>query len=441
MIKNNAFWREVIDYLPNLILVFRVDEQEEAHLIFCNNNITEYLGYAPKEYVLASETGSEVKDELKDLIDEVARRSHDVDDISARPCTLTTKFGEQRHFGVDFRLFKTKAAQTSLIAVELKELHDVAEEQVAPQVSDAGENHKPKTGAKSTGSFFVAESDVMKTVLHNVERLLDQPDQNIMLRGEPGTGKRTLARMIIETLEERGAQAIILNKDDLEDPEHAREKLHAVANQEYDIAVGLWGIDTIDVEIQSELSSVLNKRKDQELTTRVISTSTKSLEELVEAGKFDAELFYALSFSPVLLPPLRHRKADLGKIVDTYLERSSRFLNMKVPDLAEEDYQKIMEEKWEGNLPDLFDVLRNSLLKSDEDEFNLRLEPEQQFQLFPEETISEDEIIAFDDMNRRYLSRILKLTDGKIYGDDGAAALLDLKPTTLQSKLKRLGLK
>lgn len=441
MIKNNAFWREVIDYLPNLILVFRVDEQEEAHLIFCNNNITEYLGYAPKEYVLASETGSEVKNELKELIDEVARRSHDFDDISARPCTLTTKFGEQRHFGVDFRLFKTKAAQTSLIAVELKELHDVAEEQAEHNASEPVENHQSKKNTQPTASFFVADSDVMKTVLQNVERLLEQPDQNIMLRGEPGTGKRTLAGMIIETLEERGIQSINLSKDDLNNPENAREKLHAIANQEYDITVGLWSIDTIDAEIQTELSSVLNRRKELKLTTRVIGTSAQSLEELVEAGNFDAELFYTLSFSPVLLPPLRHRKADLRKIVDIYLGRSSNLLNMKVPELAEEDYQKIMEEKWEGNLPELFDVLRNSLLKSANDEFELRLEPEKQFQLFPEETISEDEIIAFDDMNRRYLARILKLTDGKIYGDDGAAALLDLKPTTLQSKLKRLGLK
>lgn len=418
MNSGNAFWREVIDYLPHLILVFRVDEQDQAHLIFCNREITTRLGYSAKEYVLASETEGSVQEELGALVDEVARRSHDVDAIKPRPCTLTTKSGDQRDFVIDFRVFKTKSAGTPLILVELQPYEGRAD---SPEAS-ASEIPQAYTQPKEDKMPFVAESNVMKAVLQKAELALAQQGQHLLLRGEKGTGRSTLARHLAE--EEAGSAGMPVAEPGSEEFPAGR------------VVLAL-NIDEMDSSLQQQLL----ERLKENTVERIIATASRPVEDLVEDGRFNAELFYLLSFHAVMVPPLRHRREDIRALAQAYLKMAAGALDIQQPELSAADVDRLEAREWQGNIPQLFETIRYSLLKAGGGDFRVRIPGAESSEFFPEQKVDPDEVLAFDEMNRRYLERILELTAGKIYGDDGAAALLDLKPTTLQSKLKRLGIK
>lgn len=434
MSNGNAFWREVIDYLPHLVLVFRIDEQDQAHLIFCNNLITEKLGYAPKEYVLASETDEQVSSELKMLVDEVAQRSHDVDSIPARPCTLTTKQGEARDFQIDFRIFRTKSARTNLIAVELQEPGEGVDFTPDDYTQPAEQPEVSPTGGMET-DWVVVEDNVMQTVWKQIEQLAGQPTLNVALRGEAGTGRRTLARKLVGLRGSSPRNMIELHPSVRE--QRFEELLRSTQRLELLLVeLGNWPETT-----QRMLRDFLARRQNRSQEVRVTATLQESLEQSVEAGDFDTELYYMLSLHPILVPPLRHRPNDIRAATKQYVVQVSEALRMDPPEIPEEELDKLAAEKWEGNFPQLYLTLRNALLKHEEGPLQVRLPSASQSRLFEEANVDEDEVLNFDEMNRRYLSRVLELTDGKIYGDDGAAALLDLKPTTLQSKLKKLGLK
>ena len=200
-------------------------------------------------------------------------------------------------------------------------------------------------------------------------------------------------------------------------------------------------IDSLNNQAQRLLQRLIAGREQGELQTWILATTTGNLEERVNDGQFSAKLYYKIGFETLLVPPLRHRPEDVKATARRYVEQAGKVLNLQFNRLDEAKLEELTEQEWPGNFPQLYKVLRRSLLESDEDEFQLRLKEKQQYQLFPEQKISEDAVLGFDEMNRKYLERVLELTDGKIYGDDGAAALLNLKPTTLQSKLKRLGIK
>ncbi|MEX0773396.1 MAG: hypothetical protein WD038_09530, partial [Balneolales bacterium] len=94
MNTTNSFWREVLDYLPNLAMIFRIDKNDHTQLIFVNKKINDTLGFSPQEFVLASETETLVQRELDALIEAVARFSHSKTETDKQETSLHTKRGE-----------------------------------------------------------------------------------------------------------------------------------------------------------------------------------------------------------------------------------------------------------------------------------------------------------------------------------------------------------
>lgn len=419
--KGNAFWREVIDHLPNMLLIFRVDEKEEAHLIFVNNKVSEQLGYTAKEYVLNSETDADIKAELQVLIDEVARRSHDVDELKPRASTLTDKQGDKNRYEITFRLFTTSSQKSNLIAVELFPAQDKEEPVAKPELT------QPKSLLMTEDSAeLIASSKLMQQVLNKAETLVKGAD-NMLIRGEQSVGKRTLIRYLIRN------HSSLLGKIFWFHPNHDQ----FIEVDENHTLIVIPEIRRLSSSQQENLLALLNRNP----SLRVIATSSKPLEQLVEDDKFDPELFYTLSFNSILVPPLRQRQSDVKEAAKRFIRSASDILKIESLHVEEGEYDKLERHEWEGNYDELFEVLRSSLTKAENGVLTFYISTKKQSSLFPEQDISPDEILFFDDMIRRYLSRILEITGGKIYGDDGAAKILGLKPTTLQSKLKKLGLR
>ena len=448
MAKSSAFWREVIDQLPGLVFIFRVDEHDAAHLIFSNQIITDLLGYTAKEYVLKSESAGVIADELEKLIDEIARRSHDIDELSARFCTLTSKSGNPQVFNIHFNLFSTSTQKSNLIAVILRpvknrlenepESNPKKELQTEANVDVVGDARYTNDRIETEQQPILA-SPIMKSVWQKLQSLFSSSN-HLLLVGEKGVGKKTL---ITHLLEKREADTSLnirnISKQAL--PQHTD---HSAQTSDKETVLFIPEIDQSDKELQTELKkwiSAGNQQSEDRDVPKIVATSATSLEQAVERGDFDAELYYALSFNTLLIPPLRQRPEDVRAITKSFIQQTKAALRLPSLQAEETDIKQLLGYTWDDNINELFEVLRQSIHTRNNGEVIFSITPKKQSDLFEEENVSKEDVLAFDEMNRRYLKRILDLTDGKIYGDDGAAKLVDLKPTTLQSKLKRLGLR
>ena len=436
MQKENAFWREVIDYLPSLVFLFRIDEEENAHLIFCNQKVQEHLGYTAKEYVLAFEENEAIHQEVQELVDQIARRSHDVDSrIQPKPCSLTHKDGGAVNFYFQFRLFKTRSAQTNMLGVELKPeamIHELMDLPEGKQQTDTDRQSESASFSEKGGEApFVVESDVMKRLLERMDRIAERP-LNVVFQGEPSVGKRTLADRLAGLYSEQLNARVIYFNENMD--AGGRE-----AGEQDDEAYTLLRIDHLDHLSgggQQKLLDWLEGHKEQQLL--IVGTAEKPL-DAPESG-LSSDLFYQLSFYTVPVPPLRHRPEDIKAVAARMLEEASHTLHLDQRPYDESFLEKLTGYQWEQNFEGLFSVLRKQLIKSENGDMWSVLETFDHDSQEDEEMGKED-IISFDEMNRRYLSYVLNMTEGKIYGKDGAADLLGLKPTTLQSKLKKLGIK
>jgi len=448
-VTNNAFWREILDHLSGIILVFRIDEEEKTHLIFANKELKAGLGYQPEEFVLASETDGLIKQELEYLIDKIADLSHKKDIDRNVVCNFTAIDGRREPFFFDFKIFQTRSAHTNLIVTTLQPVQN----NIPAAVSLSNFSDKQV----ATQDLFVAESDIMKAVMSKVNQIKNQ-HTNVLIRGEEGTGRHTIANRLTADSENRNAEVHYLDLENLSKNEqklllfggeqilsdHNVQRYSGILENNRNIIIVLSEITLLSKESQQLLLQYLHAREKERLLTRIIGLTKYSLEEVMDVDEFDPTLYYELNFYPLLIPPLRQRKMDIPVVAQKWLKQIKKVLKMDELKISDRELGKLKNHNWQGNFPELFEILRKSLLSSDGITLTINLENDIKTvnqQNTKKNGVTSDEILTFDDMNRLYLKRVLDFTNGKIYGDDGAAALLDLKPTTLQSKLKKLGLK
>lgn len=472
----NAFWREVLDYLPGFTLLFRIDAQEQTHLMFTSQGIIQDLGFTPEEYVLASEGKTVVSTDLERLVDQIAQLTHDDDTFDARVCKLTDRSGKMITFAFDFRLFQTKSQRNNLILVVLYPIGAMSglsaaatgspisssfDGPTANSVISANNainaNNANSAPAQSPAeSIFVTTSDLMKEVMEQVDAL-SRLDTHVLLRGEKSVGKRTIAQMLAK-------KAVVLTSNqqvwmlDLEENEKNLANHNTSANRNTRIFAGIdinnteeSLFDDVSQHLQlviSELSKLskpdqkdlvqlIKKRSSNGLKTRIVATSTESLESLMTAGKLDSDLYYKLSFVTINVPPLRARAEDIREFTRRYVKMMAVLLGQAEPEIDDRVMSQLVKQSWEGNFGELYLTLRKSVAGS-----GSKLALETGGGKSSRAGVSlPDEIIPYEEMSRRYLISVLEKTEGKIYGKDGAAYLLGMKPTTLQSKLKKLNIR
>ena len=461
----NSFWREVLDHIPGLFLIFRLDDKENTHLIFANSHIRNVLGYKPEEFVLASESqGSVVQAQINTLVEKIAERSKSSGEgrektqnsSDSRPvCLFHSKRAAEHSFHFEYRIFSVKSSPYPFIAVSLTPLTDEL-----PEVR--GKAAFPV----HTNTEFIAESPLMQALMRKVDALADQ-QTHLLFRGDRATGKRTLARQVLQAGKLSGARCLEWNLESMPIPEQNRAVDRMCGNGRTEDAVSanevlillIIEISMLTVSNQSRLLDWLRDRQDSGSGTRILATTSFLLEERMQQGDFSAELYYFLSFETLLLPPLSQRKEDLSQLVSRWTTAISTMLELGELNVSGRVLDQLLDYSWPGNFHEFHEVMRRSLLGSAPGSFRLILHdtkieeeaapsgPSALEQAgtdangAPDTGIPSGEIIPFDEMNRRYLRSVLRKTDGKIYGGDGAAHLLGMKPTTLQSKLKKLGVK
>ena len=167
---------------------------------------------------------------------------------------------------------------------------------------------------------------------------------------------------------------------------------------------------------------------------RVVAATNRELDRLRSEGRFRDDLYFRLNVFPIRVPPLRERREEIAPLLKAFVERYSRKVGKRFATIDRQSILRCEEYPWPGNVRELENLVERSVI----------LCPEPVFFLNPfaqgEATAPGSAHTTLDALVRAHIVRALKLCEGRIYGSEGAARRLGLKPSTLQSKLKRLGI-
>ena len=307
---------------------------------------------------------------------------------------------------------------------------------------------------------LIGNSHVWNQVIEKI-KLVAPTGSHVMILGETGTGKEQTAKAI-HALSKRSSKPFItlncsaLNYNLAESELFGHEKgafTGAVSSRRgrFEMADGgilfLDEVGDLPLDIQPKLLRAIQEgtferlggEKTIQADVRIICATNIDLEERVKTGKFREDLFYRLNVFPIHLPPLRQRKDDIFLLSNYFLGKLSNKFSDKKLILSNEAIKVLGENYWHGNVRELQNTLERAVILSRDGIIkpaHLVFEHKQKSGSTFEESASS--IKSFDDETKKIIQKALVLSKGKIYGTDGAAAILKMKPTTLQSKMKKL---
>jgi formate hydrogenlyase transcriptional activator len=306
---------------------------------------------------------------------------------------------------------------------------------------------------------YVAESPLMLEVMRQA-RLVAASDATVLLRGETGTGKEGLARLIHEMSPRKDGPFVATNLASIpetliESELFGHEKgsftgAHQRREGFFETAAGgtlfLDEIGDAPLSVQTRLMRALQEKEFQRVGSsqvirvdvRVIAATHRPLERMVEESTFRSDLYFRLNIFPMNLPPLRERKEDIRPLAGYFLARYASELHRRPPILEEAAIQALESYSWPGNVRELENTIARAMILSPGNTLVLPEFPPGNGQ--PVRSTGQDPaglIPRYDESVRNLLRLAMDRTQGRIYGPQGAAALLGLKPTTLQGKLRK----
>jgi len=173
------------------------------------------------------------------------------------------------------------------------------------------------------------------------------------------------------------------------------------------------------------------------VNVRVIAATNVDLEDAIRSGRFRQDLFYRLHVFPITVPPLRERRDDIPLIATAFLQYLSRRLRRDALVVPAEGMCRLIEYDWPGNVRELLNVLERAAILCPPGKSSVDIEPLQQRAARQD---SADSLSSLEELERHHIERVLGHTGGRIYGAGGAAEILKLKPSTLQSRMAKLGI-
>ena len=290
-------------------------------------------------------------------------------------------------------------------------------------------------------------------------------DLPVLISGETGTGKEVLAQAIHAWSPRADRPFIKLNcaalPENLVESElfgHVKGAFSGAATERRGRFLTANGgtllldeIGDMSLGTQAKLLRVLQEGtfepvgsdRSLRVDVRVLAASHVDLRDAVRDGRFREDLYYRLAGFPLQLPPLRERTADVAGIAGGVLESLGRRTGRGPWSLSPQALEVLVGHSWPGNVRELVNVLERAVILQPSGPLALEhivLVPGATHPEPVQGAVPQGAFPAFDAMQRDYFERALQRTSGKIYGRDGAAALVGMKPTTLQSRLKKLGI-
>jgi formate hydrogenlyase transcriptional activator len=311
-------------------------------------------------------------------------------------------------------------------------------------------------------SRYVAESDSMRAVIDRV-RLVAASTSTVLVRGETGTGKEGLARMVHEFSPRFNAPFVPVNlgaiPEGLIESElfgHEKGAFTGATRRRagrFEQADGgtlfLDEVGDAPPSVQIRLLRVLQERvvervggtEPVKVDVRVVAATNRNLEEMVARGTFRTDLYYRLAVFPIELPPLRERRDEIRPLSTHFLARQAALMHRRPPRVGEDAWRALESHDWPGNVRELENFLQRALILSPGADLVLPELPSSSLRAAPAAAPAASAPPGpFEDEVRTLIERALSHCGGRVYGPAGAAALLGLRPTTLQGKMKKYGI-
>jgi transcriptional regulator with GAF, ATPase, and Fis domain len=283
-----------------------------------------------------------------------------------------------------------------------------------------------------------------------------------LILGESGTGKEKIADCIYDLSARKGKAFIKVNcaalspsliESELFGHEKgaftgAVDKKIGKFEQADNGTIFLDEVGELPLDLQVKLLRVLQEKEVErvgsattiKLNIRVIAATNRNLEKEVAAGKFRLDLYYRLNVFPISLPPLRERSDDIPALTAHFIENFNRKAGKKITGISEKLSNKFAAYHWPGNIRELENLIERGVLLSKGTIIEDITLPD--FINKETQTVqSETRTRTIEENERDHILAVLKKSNGKIWGIGGAAELLNLPPTTLSSKMKKLGIK
>ena len=300
---------------------------------------------------------------------------------------------------------------------------------------------------------IIGQSPAIRKVLQQVEQVANT-DSTVLILGETGTGKELMARAI-HNMSGRKTRAMIklncaaLPASLIEAELFGREKgayTGATSTQigRFEAANGstifLDEIGELPLELQSKLLRVLQDSQFERLGStkpinvdvRVITATNRNLAQEVKEGRFREDLYYRLNVFPISVPPLRERKEDIPALVKSMIQEFGAIFGKTIERIPVKNMTALEHYHWPGNIRELRNVLERAMILSKGPILVVDL---------PDQAITTQTLdMSFEEMERTYITSVLDSTGWRVRGKEGASEKLRLHPSTLDSKIKKLGI-
>ncbi|MCC3159771.1 sigma 54-interacting transcriptional regulator [Hymenobacter sp. 15J16-1T3B] len=305
---------------------------------------------------------------------------------------------------------------------------------------------------------IIGSSPLLQHVFRSVGQVAPT-DYTVLLLGETGTGKELIARAVHNRSARKGKPLIKINcatlPPQLIESElfgHEKGSFTGATEQrigKFELANGgtifLDEIGELPLELQPKLLRVLQEKEferiggKRQLTSdvRIIAATNRNLQQEVAAGRFRADLYYRLHVFPITMPALRERLEDLQPLAAYFLRKIAKQLGKPLTGLSVDSLRQMLAYHWPGNVRELEHLLERAAIMATSPVVSL-VEPLGAVAAAPASPAAG--IKSFEQAERDNLLAALELTHYRIRGAAGAAALLQLKPTTLEAKMARHGI-
>jgi transcriptional regulator with GAF, ATPase, and Fis domain len=315
-------------------------------------------------------------------------------------------------------------------------------------------NLRKEIELKHVHEEIVSRSPVMNRVLSQVEQVA-RTEATVLIEGETGTGKELLARAVHRLSDRRNRPLVTVNCASLpatlvESELFGREKgaytgaLTRMTGR-FEVADGatlfLDEIGELPLDVQAKLLRVLEQGSFERLGSsqsiqvdvRVIAATNQKLAHQVDTGNFRKDLYYRLNVFPIQLPPLRERPEDIPPLVWTFIRQYENKMGRRIDAMPRQCMDELQRYVWPGNVRELRNVIERALIVCSSRKLEVHPPSGNNGVAVPRN-------LNLEETERSHIVSVLEHTGWRLSGPGGAAGLLGLKRTTLQSKMKKLGI-
>jgi len=301
---------------------------------------------------------------------------------------------------------------------------------------------------------IVGHSDAIKYVLYKIEQVAPT-DSTVLITGETGTGKELVARAIHSTSRRRDRPLVKVNcaalSASLIESElfgHERGAFTGAASRKigrFELATGatifLDEIGELPLELQVKLLRVIQEGEFERLGSsktinvdvRIIAATNRNLQTEVQNGHFREDLFYRLNVFPITVPPLKQRREDIPLLIEHFAMRFSKKLGKEIKSVSPATHKTLRDYSWPGNIRELANVIERAVINTQGSVLRV-------VDHFGASQAEELQRKTLEEMEREYITGILNDAEWRIEGLNGAARILGLNPSTLRTRMAKLGI-